>query len=446
MLKKVQKATPDDVEFMKPVTAAHFRKEERFAPTLLYATGLFIAIFILWAHYAEIDELTRAEGSVIPSSQIQRIDHLEGGIIEDIRVREGDIVEKGQILLKIDNTQASARLQEGENLYYRYLSEVQRLRAQINETPFVVPEEVQKNAPVVASRSMARYKARMGQYNNQIHIAQREIDQKNQELLENENRKQQLKSQVALAQEEVQINAPLVKRGLTAKVDFLRLKREAVELEGELGSIIVNIERARSALRQAEDKLKQVPLDFADQDHKELQDAENRLGSAQESFKTEGDRLTRTEVRSPVKGIVKQLLVATIGGVVQPGEDLIEIVPLEDTLLIEAKVLPADIAFLKPGLPASVKLTAYDYSIFGGLDAELVQISADSIKDEKDPNISYFKIRLRTLGTRLSKSTKEVAIIPGMTASADIITGKKTILDYILKPILKAQQNALTER
>ena len=189
-----------------------------------------------------------------------------------------------------------------------------------------------------------------------------------------------------------------------------------------------------------------MPLDFAEQDLRELREAQDRLGSAQESFKTEGDRLTRTEVRSPVKGIVKQLLIATIGGVVQPGEDLVEIVPLEDTLLIEAKVLPADIAFLKPGLPASIKLTAYDYSIFGGLEAELVQISADSIKDERDPNVSYFKIRLRTMGTRLSKSAKEVSIIPGMTASADIITGKKTVLDYLLKPILKAKRNAFTER
>lgn len=441
-----RKVNESDIDFMTPLAAANYRKEERFAPILLYATGLFIVIFILWAHYAEIDEITRAEGRVIPSSQIQLVDHLEGGIIEDIMVKEGDIVEKGQILLKIDNTQASARLQEGENLYYRYLSEVKRLRDQLNGQPFTVPEEVQKKAPTVAQRALERYRARMNQYNNQVHIAEREVDQKRQELLEQQNRRQQLTDQIALAQEEVAINEPLVRRGLTAKVDFLRLKREVVELRGELGSTIVNIERAKSALNQAEDKLKQVPLDFAEQDHKALQDAENQLGAAQESFKTEGDRLTRTEVRSPVKGIVKQLLVATIGGVVQPGEDLVEIVPLEDTLLIEAKVLPADIAFLKPGLPASIKLTAYDFAIFGGLEAELVQISADSIKDEKDPNISYFKIRLRTLGTRLSKSTKEVAIIPGMTASADIITGKKSVLDYILKPILRAKQNAFTER
>tara|TARA_A100000171_G_C2135435_1_gene149825 strand:+ start:847 stop:2175 length:1329 start_codon:yes stop_codon:yes gene_type:complete len=440
------KINPDDVDFMKPIAAANFRKEERFAPILLYATGLFIVIFILWANYAEIDELTRAEGRVIPSSQIQRVDHLEGGIVQDIYIREGDIVEKGQVLLKIDNTQASARLQEGENLYYRYLSEVGRLRAQINQIPYVVPEEVSKKAPVVAERAMARYRARMGQYNNQLNIAKQEVEQKKQELLELENRKSQLKDQVALSEEEVKINEPLVKRGLTARVDFLRLKSEAVKLRGELGSVKVNIERARSALKQAKDKLKQVPLDFAEQDSKALQEAENKLGAAQESFKTEGDRLSRTEVKSPVKGIVKQLLVATIGGVVQPGEDLVEIVPLEDTLLIEAKVLPADIAFLRPGLPASIKLTAYDFAIYGGLEAELVQISADSIQDEKDPNISYFKIRLRTLGNRLSKSSKEVAIIPGMTASADIITGKKTILDYILKPILRARQNALTER
>ena len=246
-----KKADPGDIEFMEPIAAAHFRKEEKFAPTLLYATGLFIIIFIVWANYAEVDELTRAEGRVIPSSQIQLIDHLEGGIIEDIFVQEGDIVEQGQVLLKIDNTQASARLQEGTNLYYRYLADVQRLRAQISGTPFKVPDEVQKNAPVVAERSIARYQARMGQQNNQRNIAQREIDQKTQEGLEHENRQKQLEGQLALAEEEIQINAPLVKRGLTARVDFLRLKREAIELKGELGSVIVNIVRTRSAIKQA---------------------------------------------------------------------------------------------------------------------------------------------------------------------------------------------------
>lgn len=437
--------TDIDVEYMQPVIAASKRREARFAPILLFACGLFMVCFIIWAKFSMIDEVTRGEGQVIPSNQIQRISHLEGGIIKDILIREGDIVQKDQILLRIDNTMADARVQENTEMYYRYLAAVARLKAQINQTPYVMPSIVEEKAPKIAEQEIARYTARTEKLKNELSLASQEIEQKTQELSELTNKREQLTEQYRLSQEEVAISKPLVEKGLSPKVDFLRLQREEAEIKGQLGSINASVKKAESTIKEAQDKYSQVSFAMRSEDYTELRDAENKLASAHGEVKTVEDRLTRTEIKSPVKGIIKQLLKATIGGIVKPGEDVIEIVPIEEFLLIEAQVKPSDVAFLRPGLPASVKLTAYDFSIYGGLKAELTEISPDTIEDPDKQHMKFFRVRLRTLGNKLSKSKKELAIIPGMTATVDIITGKKSILDYLLKPILKVKQNAFSE-
>lgn len=435
-----------DIEFMQPVIAASRRKEDRFAPFLLFTSLLAFISFITWAWLAEIDEVTRAEGRVIPSSQIKRVNHLEGGIIKEILVREGEIVNKGQVLIRMDNTVADAKLNENRELYFRYLTAVERLRAQTQGKAFEVPAIVKEKAPEIGAQETIRFDARKEKLNNELGIAHHEIEQKQQEILEFQTKRDQLEDQYRLAQEELKINAPLAAKGLTSKVDFLRLQREEAEIKGQLAGAKVSIVKAESALRETKEKLAQIPVLFRGEDLNELRDAENKLATVQGLYRTEGDRLQRTEVRSPVKGVIKQLLQSTLGSVVRPSEDVIEIVPLEDSLLIEAQVLPADVAFLKPGLPATIKLTAYDFSLYGGLKAELIEISADTIQDRDKQNRSFFRVRLRTLGSLLSKSHKYLAIMPGMTATVDIITGKKSVLDYLLKPILKTKQNAFTER
>ncbi len=433
-----------DTDYMPDVLAADLKKESQVAPLLLFSVILTFVVLTLWAGFSEIDEITRGEGKVIPSTKLQVVDHLEGGIIQEIHIHEGDIVKKGQLLLKIDNTIAQARFSEGQTLYYRFIASVARLRAQISGKAFVVPEEVVEKAPLEAEDAMRLYKAHQEDLKNEQLIADQEVEQKKQEHNELTSRVEELGMQLGLISDKVKKITPLVEQSLEPEITLTDLKIRESELRSESASLQSNIARAKAAVLQAEQRARQISIKFKAEDWNELKDVNNKLASAQGSFTSEGDRFSRTEVRSPVRGIVKQLLVTTVGGVVQPGEDLVEIVPLEDTLLIEAKINPKDVAFLRPGLKASVKITAYDYSVYGDLKGEILRVSADSITDEEG-NV-FYKAFLKTDGTILSKSKKALPIMPGMVSSVDILTGKKTVLNYLLKPILKAKEKALTER
>lgn len=433
-----------DTDFMPEVLAADLKKETQIAPLLLLTIFLTFVILIIWAAFSEIDEITRGEGTIIPSTKLQVVDHLEGGIIQNIHIHEGDIVKKGQLLLNIDNTIAQARFSEGQTLYYRFVASAARLRSQISGQPFVVPQEVKEKAPLEAEDAKRLHKSHLEDLKSDQLIADQEVEQKQQELNELTSRTQELTMQQSLIHEKVNKISPLVKQNLEPEITLTDLKIRESELRSEVASLKSNIARAKAAVLQAEQRARQVPIKFKAENWTELKDINNKLASAKGSFTSEGDRFSRTEVRSPVRGIVKQLLVTTVGGVVQPGEDLVEIVPLEDTLLIEAKINPKDIAFLRPGLQASIKITAYDYAVYGDLRGELIRVSADSITD--DQGEVFYKAYLKTDGTILSKTKKVLPIMPGMISSVDILTGKKSVLDYILKPILKAKQRALTER
>ena len=255
-----------------------------------------------------------------------------------------------------------------------------------------------------------------------------------------------LEEQYKLTLEELNINIPLAKQGIVAKVELIRLKREVNNTKGDLESTKINIRRSEAALEEAQERLQQVAITMHTEDLRELKDAERRLSEMRDVFATESDKLTRTDILSPVNGIIKELMVHTIGGVIQPGQDLLAIVPLEDTLLIEAQIRPADVAFLRPGLHSIVKITAYDFAIYGGLDATLVDISADSIEDEQKGEV-FFRVRLKTKTNHLvGRQGEKLPITPGMVASVDILTGKKTVLHYLLKPIRRGLNVALTEK
>ncbi len=433
-----------DIDYMPEILAAEATKQDKFAPAILYTVMTTVIVLFIWAAYSEIDEITRGEGKIIPSSKLQVIDHLEGGIIQEIYVREGDIVEKGDLLLKIDNTIAQARFSEGQTLYYRSLANDARLRAQISDKDFVVPKVVLEKAPLEGEDAKRNYSAHMENLKNEQQIANQKTEQKRQELNELLSRVDEINTQQKLFKDKVEKITPLVKQNLEPEMTLTDLKIRESELRSEGASLKSNIARAKSAVLQAEQQAKQVSIKFKAEDWNELKDVTNKLASAKGAFTSEGDRFSRTDIRSPVHGIVKQLLISTVGGVIQPGEDLLEIVPLENKLLIEAKINPRDIAFLRPGLTASIKITAYDYSVYGDLKGELLRVSADSITDEKG-NV-FYKAYLKTHGNILSKTKKPLPIMPGMVASVDILTGKKTVLDYLIKPILKAKNRALTER
>lgn len=434
-----------DYEYMPPVVAASQRRVRRLAPLMLLVITAFFGVGLLWAGFSEIDEVTRGEGKIIPSGKNKIVSHLEGGIIKKILVKEGDTVQEGQTLILVDSTVAKARFKEGKDQYYRSLSNVERLKAQISGKDFVVPDVVLKKAPVVASQSLSAYKSWKEKVRNNQKIAEQDREQKQQELAELRANLAQYTKQHKLSQEEISLTEPLVKQGVVAKVELIRLKKELADVEGKLNIIKESIKKVQAALEQSKDKILQVMINQRSEDQKEFQSAKDQLDQAQKVFTTEEDRVTRTEVKSPVRGTVKELLVTTESGVIQPGAELISITPLEDTLLVEAQIRPSDIAFLRKGLKAMVKVSAYDFSIYGGLEATLETISADTVSDKKE-SASFYKIIVRTNKNYLEKGGKALPIIPGMVAVVDIITGKKTILSYLLKPILKARDTALRER
>ena len=416
----------------------------KFSHLILWITVLFVATAGVWAHYSTLDEVTRGNGKVIPSRHVQIVQNLEGGIISEINVKEGDIVKKGQVLLRIDDTRFSASMRESQVTSAAMEAKIARLTAETQGKPFKLPRRLKKSQRELFISERALTQSRQKELQANINILIQQKNQKRHEINELKSRQRQLQHSYNLAQRELKITVPLVKKGVMSEVELLRLQREASTLKAELESTRLSIPRAKAAIAEAERKIEELKISFRTSALAELNEIKAELSRISESKRALEDRVRRTAVRSPVKGIVKQLKVNTIGGVVQPGSDLIEIVPLEDTLLMEAQIRPSDIAFLHPGQKAMVKFTAYDFSIFGGLKASLEHISADTIINERGE--PFFLIRLRTDRNYLGTIESPLPIIAGMTVNVDILTGKKSLLDYLLKPIKKAQQQALRER
>lgn len=413
---------------------------------ILLTTLVFVVVALVWAHFATLDEVTRGQGKTIPSSQIQVVQNLEGGIVSEILVREGDSVEKDQVLLQLDRVRFASSFQEAKLKYYELLANTARLNAEINGGALQLPDEVVRQAPQIADNVRQLLASRQHELKSNTDILSEQIRQREQEIVELQSKSEQLGRSYKMLQDEVKMSEPLVADGAMSQVELLRLQRAANDLRGELNSANLAMPRARSALDEARNKLAEIKARFRTEALKELNETKAELDRTSASAVALEDRVSRTRVLSPVKGTVKRIKINTVGGVIQPGMDLLEIVPVEDQLLIEAKIRPADIAFLHPGQQAVVKLTAYDYSIYGGLDAVLEHISADSIPGEKKDEDSYYLIRLRTATNTLQNRGERLQIIAGMTAEVDILTGKKTVLEYLMKPIFKARDRALRER
>jgi len=437
----------EDTELMPEVQAASIRGAHKFAVMLLVVVIAFFAAFFTWASLAEMDEVTRGEGTVIPSRSNQIVQNLEGGIVAAIRIREGDVVRKGQVLLRIENIGAKAGFKENRKKYLTLIAMAARLQAEADSKPAIAfPAEVVKLAPEVVAAERALFQSRRRSHQSEIQVLRRQVDQRRQALAELGSSVRRLAAQYSSLMREVRLTRPLVQQGAVSQVELLRLERQADNTRGELETTRLAIPRANSAYRESLQKVKDKLLSRASESREALNKARGEARALREALAAGRDRVSRTEVRSPVRGTVKRILVATIGGVIKPGQDLVEIVPLDDTLLIEAKIRPSDVAFLRPGQQATVKITAYDFSIYGGLDARLVDISADTIKDEINRGQTFYRVRVRTNRNYLGKTNRRLPIIPGMVAQVEIMTGKKTVLDYLLKPILKARTQALRER
>lgn len=435
---------PDDYEFMSEVSSATLETVHRSGHILLILTVIFFICAGVWASVTELDEVTRGDGKVVPSSRLQVVQNLEGGIIGEIMVAEGQLVEKGDVLMKIDDTRFSSSFRETQLKYWELMARVARLEAESEGKDLTLPEKLLAEQPTLAADERSLFASRHRNLQSTISVFEQQAQQRRQELVERRAKQDQLQRSYELSNQELQMSEPLVSQGVMSEVELLRLKRTVNDLRGEMDANRLAIPRIQSALNEVNRKIAEEKVRFQTEAARELSEVKAEFARTQESTSALEDRVTRTEVRSPVKGTIKRILLNTVGGVIQPGEDLVEIVPVEDNLLIEAHIRPADIAFLRPGQDAMVKFTAYDFSIYGGLPAKLERISADTITNEKDE--SFYLIYLRTNDNQIQSNKGNLEIIPGMTTTVDILTGKKTVMDYLLKPILKAKNEAMRER
>lgn len=418
------------------------RSETQRAQKIVRASVLILLLLVVWAGLAHVDEVTRGEGRVIPSRQLQVLQSFDGGVVSEILVKEGQVVEAGQLLLKIDETRATSGVRESAAQGFALRARQARLTALSDGGAFQPPP--MGNDPEEArilQGEMALYQARRSELSTMLSINDQQLQQRQQELAEMRSRKTSAERALDLGQQELSKTKPLLATGAVSEVDILRLEREISRSRGESEQASAQIARVQAAIGEAQRKIQETEIAFRNEARKELAEVVGKLNALNEGQVALTDKVNKSQVKSPVRGRVQRLLANTVGGVVQAGKDIVEIVPLDDQLVLEARMAPKDIAFIRPEQSATVKFTAYDFSIYGGLDAKVENISPDTIVDERGN--AYYLVRVRTTRSNFSE---KLPIIPGMTAEVDVLTGRKTVLTYLLKPVLKVKAYALRER
>ncbi len=441
VLERLLPAPAENLDWAGDADWARLQQEPLRARWLLRAGAVVVVLLVVWAAFAEVDEVTRGEGRVIPSSQLQIVQSVDGGVVEELLVREGQEVAAGELLLRVDPTRFVSSLRENHAQYLALQAKAARLSALTQGTALSFPAGVESEAPEIAAHERRLYESSRESMAAQLSIAREQLAQRQQELNEARSRREQAVRGLELTTQELDVTRPLISSGAVSEVDLLRLERDVARLRGERDQAGAQISRVQAAIAEASRKIEEVELNVRNQLRNELSDTMARLSSLSEGSRGLADRVKHAEIRSPVRGTVSRLLVNTVGAVVQPGREVVEIVPLDDALILEARVLPKDIAFLRPGQEAMVKFTAYDFAIYGGLQARVEHIGADTVTDDKGN--AFYVVRVRTVESSLGEA---LPIIPGMVAQVDILTGKKTVLSYLLKPVLRAKGNALTER
>lgn len=404
-----------------------------------------ICAFAVWAHQTEIEQITTGQGRVIPSSQIQVVQTLEGGLLREIAVREGDLVEKGQLIARIDDTSFSSELGKLQQKRGALLAERVRLLAeaqQANQLAFPVSEEMISQAAMDAELEL--FSARKKQIYAELQLLNYRLQQREFELVELGAQEHKLNTTLAPLKKEAEMTVAITERGIVPEVEYLRLQSRVAEMEGDLEIVRAAKPKVEASIHEAKEAIVSTAQNYVLSARQRLTELEAELAIVQESMRAASDRVSRTNLTAPVRGIVNRINITTVGAVVQPGIDLVEIVPIDDGLLIEARIRPQDVAFLKPDALASVKLTAYDYLIYGDLEGTVSRISADTLLDERGDQ--FYQVIVRTHENSLPSASQSLPIIPGMTARVDIKTGTNTVLSFLFKPILRARFESLRER
>jgi len=420
---------------------ARIMQEPLRARFLLYGVFLSLVALIIWASVAEIDEIARGDGRVIPSRQLQTLQSLDGGLVEEILVREGQIVNEGDLLVRVDPIRFAASLGESQVQRLALNAEVIRLAALVTGTEPVFPPELALEAPVLLQHERSLFESSRDELREQQSVYENQIQQREQELEEARAAEAQYTNTLRLTQRELDVTRPLLASGAVSDVDVLRLERQVATIEGELGRARAAVARSQAAVSEARNRKREVELTMLNRWQNQLSDSRSQLDALGQAGRGLEDMVRQANIRAPIRGTVQRMHINTVGGVLTPGRDVIDIVPLDDVLVVEARIHPRDIAFIRPGQEATIRFTAYDFAIYGGLAATVDHISADTITDDRDN--TFYLVRLVTEESGLDA---ELLIIPGMTTQVDVITGKRTVLQYLLKPILRAGSLALTER
>lgn len=408
---------------------------------LLYLVSIVLFLLIVWAYFAEIDEVAKGDGKVIPSQQLQVLQSYDGGIVQNILVTEGETVEAGQVLLKVDPTRFLSSLEENTTQFAALAAKVQRLSALTQGSALRFNSELLRKAPEIAKNERRLYNSNLAELDEVAAGSDSRITQRRQDVEEERASLSQYKSMLLLSKKELTVTKPLLASGAVSEIEILRLERQIVELEGNITKSKVAIERGLNAIEEVIIAKEESRLKLINRWNQELTDATAEMATLQQSQTGLEDVVSQADIKSPINGTVQRLLINTVGGVITPGSEVVELVPQDDKLIVEAKVSPKDIAFIREGLPAILKFSAYDFSIYGGMSAEVQHISADAITNDKDE--TYYLIRLET---KKSVADESWTILPGMVVQVDILTGKKTVLNFILSPLFNVTSSALRER
>lgn len=415
------------------------------ANLLLFAIVGFLVWAVIWAHYTELDEVTRGSGTVIPSSEVQLVQSLEGGRLAELLVQEGDQVEAGQVLARIDDVDVASAQRSSRAEILGLEATIARLKAEADGTALSFPDAITKERPAFAKAEQALYEERKARLQSSLDILRDETTQSEHDIAGMEARISQLTSTTGLVQQELNITSGLVKEGVMAEVEAIRLRQKLAQNAGELRQSREALQKLKAELSASKLRADELTGSFRSAAREQLNSKQVERASLIERQVSVDDRVRRSELRAPVAGEIKSISLKTEGGVLRPGTDFIEIVPREDDLKINARIKPADIAFLHPGQAVKVKITAYDYAIYGLLTGHVERIGADTLVGPD--NERYYEIEVRTDHNYLPgrKAGERLPIRPGMVAEVEVLTGKHTILTYLLKPLTRIRERAMTE-
>jgi membrane fusion protein, adhesin transport system len=432
----------EDAELMANAAGALARRPNPIAAPLLLAVAGAVAVAGVAGQFIVLDEVTRGEGKVVPFGQNQILTHAEGGIVERIAVREGDTVQKDQILVVLNNPEGTADMREARSRLLAARARLARLEAEVAgqpESAIAFPPEVLRDAPAAAELERRGFRARAETLAAETAVVEEQLRQREQQLREQRSIVEGVRSKLGSLRAELG-NAYRAGASNIARIEIIRLTREVRDAEGELRVEELKIPQIESAIREAREKVRDRRNAFLNDARKELNETQSLVAVLTERDKELVFRSRQTEVRAPVRGIVKTLRVSTVGGVVKAGDGVVEIVPLDDQLIVEAQIKPSDIAFMKPGQTALVKFTAYNFATYGGLEGKVAYIGADTEENRAKPGEYFYTVRIRTERNHLVRDGKALPIIPGMTAQVSVRTGEKTLLAYIFKPLTKSIQ------